>query len=289
MIDFQYHTPNTLEEVFDLLNTYGDDARVMAGGTALVIQMKQRLLQPEHVISLRKIAGLSEIKKSDEGIYLGALCTQRAVETDPLVSELVPLISYAYGRIATPRIRHMATVGGGLVHGDPSQDPPPSLIALGARVILSSASDQRELMVEDFYLDYYETDVRQGEVLTGLIVPVAPSGSGTAYLKFLPRTADDYATVSAAAVVSRASDNTCQDLKLVLGSVGVTPIRASEAEKCLIGQSLTDENIRAAVATVKEIVDPLEDYRGSADYKRDMAEVFARRAIEKAVEDIVDI
>ncbi len=289
MIDFQYHTPNTLEEVFDLLNTYGDDARVMAGGTALVIQMKQRLLQPEHVINLRKIAGLSEIKKSDEGIYVGALCTQRAVETHPLVSELVPLISYAYGRIATPRIRHMATVGGGLVHGDPSQDPPPSLIALGARVILSSASDQRELLLEDFYLDYYETDVREGEVLTDLVVPAAPRGSGTSYLKFLPRTADDYATVSAAAVVSRTSDNTCQDLRLVLGSVGVTPIRAVEAEKLLIGQSLTDENIRSAVATVKHVVDPLEDYRGSADYKRDMAEVFARRAIERAVENIVDI
>ena len=289
MIDFQYHTPNTLEEVFDLLNTYGDDARVMAGGTALVIQMKQRLLQPEHVINLRKVAGLSEIKKSDEGIYVGALCTQRAVETHPLVAELVPLISYAYGRIATPRIRHMATVGGGLVHGDPSQDPPPSLIALGARVILSSASDQRELLLEDFYLDYYETDVREGEVLTDLVVPAAPRGSGTSYLKFLPRTADDYATVSAAAVVSRTSDNTCQDLRLVLGSVGVTPIRAVEAEKLLIGQSLTDENIRSAVATVKHVVDPLEDYRGSADYKRDMAEVFARRAIERAVENIVDI
>ena len=289
MIDFQYHTPNTLEEVFDLLNTYGEDARVMAGGTALVIQMKQRLLQPEHVINLRKIAGLSGINKSEDGIQIGSLCTQRAVETDPLVSEIVPLVANAYGRIATPRIRHMATVGGGLVHGDPSQDPPPSLIALGARVILTSDSGERELMLEDFYLDYYETDVREGEVLTALIVPAAPIGSGTAYLKFLPRTADDYATVSAAAVVCRASDNTCEDLKLVLGSVGVTPIRAVEAEQRLIGKSLTDENIRAAVATVKAVVDPLEDYRGSADYKRDMAEVFARRAIERAVEDIVDI
>jgi len=289
MIDFQYHTPNTLEEVFDLLTKYGEDARVMGGGTALVIQMKQRLLQPEHVISLRKIVGLAEIEKSDEGIHVGALCTQRAIETNPLVSELVPLVAYAYSRIATPRIRHMATVGGGLVHGDPSQDPPPSLIALRASIILSSVSGDREIMLEDFYLDYYETDVRQGEVLTRLSIPVAPSGSGTAYLKFLPRTADDYATVSAAAVVSRTNDNICQDVKLVLGSVGVTPIRAAEAEKSLIGQPLTDENIRAAVATVKDIVDPLEDYRGSADYKRDMAEVFARRAIEKAVENIVDI
>ena len=108
MIDFQYHTPNTLEEVFDLLNTYGEDARVMAGGTALVIQMKQRLLQPEHVINLRKIAGLSGINKSEDGIQIGSLCTQRAVETDPLVSEIVPLVanSSTMQSLSAPSFQH---------------------------------------------------------------------------------------------------------------------------------------------------------------------------------------
>ncbi|MFB3097294.1 MAG: xanthine dehydrogenase family protein subunit M [Dehalococcoidia bacterium] len=289
MIDFQYHNAGSLEEVFDLLETHGDNARVMAGGTALVIMMKQRLAQPEHVVSLRRIPGLANIQESQQvpgGVEIGPLCTQRAMEVSPLMRERLPLVAYAYSRIATPRIRHMATVGGGLVHGDPSQDPPPSLIALGASVVMTSASGQRQLPVEELYLDYYETDVKPGEVLTSLVIPPAPPGSGAAYLKFLPRTADDYATVSAAAVVTRTGDNLCEDLRLVLGSVGVTPVRAVESENLLRGQPLTDENIRAAAAAVKDVIDPLDDYRGSADYKREMAEVFARRAIEKALEGI---
>ncbi len=289
MIDFQYHNATSLAEVFDLLNTHGDDARVMAGGTALVIQMKQRLAQPEHVVSLKRVPGLANISESQQisgGVEIGALCTQRAVETSPLIHERLPLVAYAYSRIATPRIRQMATVGGGLVHGDPSQDPPPTLIALGAKAVLTSESGQREVPLEDFYVDYYETDVAAGEVLTSLVVPPAPAGSGAAYLKFLPRTADDYATVSAAAVVTKGPEGECQDLRLVLGSVGVTPLRASLSEDMLKGQPLTDENIRAAAAAVKDIVDPLEDYRGSADYKRDMAEVFTRRAIEQALANI---
>lgn len=289
MIDFQYHNANSLEEVFDLLETHGDNARVMAGGTALVIMMKQRLMQPEHVVSLRRIPGLANIQESGQvpgGVEIGPLCTQRAMEVSPLMRERLPLVADAYSRIATPRIRHMATVGGGLVHGDPSQDPPPSLIALGASVVMTSSSGQRELPLQEFYLDYYETDVRPGEVLTSLVIPPAPPGSGAAYLKFLPRTADDYATVSAAAVVTRSSENLCEDLRLVLGSVGVTPVRAVESEKLLRGQPLTDENIRAAAAAVKDVIDPLDDYRGSAEYKREMAEVFARRAIVKALEGI---
>jgi len=200
--------------------------------------------------------------------------------------ERLPLVAYAYSCIATPRIRHMATVGGGLVHGDPSQDPPPSLIALGASVVMTSSSGQRELPLEELYLDYYETDVRPGEILTSLVIPPAPPGSGAAYLKFLPRTADDYATVSAAAVVTRGEDNLCEDLRLVLGSVGVTPVRMVESENMLRGQPLIDENIRAAAAAVKDVIDPLDDYRGSAEYKREMAEVFARRAIEQALQGI---
>ncbi len=289
MIDFEYHNASSLEEVFDLLKTHGDNARVMAGGTALVIMMKQRLMQPEHVVSLRRIPGLANIQEARQapgGVEIGPLCTQRAMEISPLMQERLPLVADAYSRIATPRIRHMATVGGGLVHGDPSQDPPPSLIALGASVVMTSSGGQRELPLEEFYLDYYETDVRPGEVLTSLVIPPAPSGSGAAYLKFLPRTADDYATVSAAAVVTRGGDNLCEDLRLVLGSVGVTPVRAVESEHLLRGQPLTDENIRAAAAAVKDVIDPLDDFRGSAEYKREMAEVFARRAIEKALEGI---
>ncbi|MCH8800535.1 MAG: xanthine dehydrogenase family protein subunit M [Chloroflexi bacterium] len=283
MIDFEYHAPTSLDEVFGLLDQYGDDARVMAGGTALVIQMKQRLSQPSHVVGLRRVGGLNSIEKTPEGVRIGALCTQRQVENSPLIGEEFPLLADTFRKVATPRIRNMATIGGGLVNGDPNQDPPPSLIALGASVVMTSKKGDRVVALEDLFIDYYETDVQPGEVLTSVLVPRAPSGSGSVYLKFLPRTADDYGTVSVAAVVSREQNGDCKDIRIVLGSVGVTPIRAKQAEDALRGKPLTDENIRAAAALVKDAVDPLEDFRGSAEYKTDMAEVFARRAVEQAM------
>ncbi len=283
MIDFEYHAPTSLDQVFDLLDQYGDDSRVMAGGTALVIQMKQRLSQPGHVIGMRRVGGLSAIESTPEGLKIGALCTQRQIVSSEMVAKELPLITDTFRKVATPRIRNMATIGGGLVNGDPNQDPPPSLIALGASVVMTSKSGDRVVPLEEFFIDYYETDVQPGEILTSVLVPHAPAGSGSVYLKFLPRTADDYGTVNVAAVVSKEQDGTCQDVRIVLGAAGVTPIRAKDAEDALRGKPLTDENIRAAAALVKDAVDPLEDFRGSAEYKTDMAEVFARRAVEQAM------
>ena len=285
MHDFQFHGPSSLEDAFALLEEHGEDARLMSGGTALVLQMKQRFSQPGQVIGLRRIPGLSNIEETaDGGFRIGALCTQRQVETSPLVAGRLPLVGQAYHHVATPRIRNMATVGGGLAHGDPNQDPPPALIALGASVVLSSANGgQRILPAEELFLDYFETDVRPGEIITGLVIPPTQSGAGAAYLKFLPRTADDYATVSVAAVITPDEAGNCRDVRIVLGSVGLTPIRATAAEDILRGQPLTDENIRAAAATVQAAVDPLDDHRGSAEYKREMAEVFTRRAIAQAL------
>ena len=283
MIDFEYHAPTSLDQVFDLLDKYGDDSRVMAGGTALVIQMKQRLSQPGHVIGMRRVGSLNAIESTPEGLRIGALCTQRQIENSELVGKELPLVADTFRKVATPRIRNMATIGGGLVNGDPNQDPPPSLIALGASAVMTSKSGDRVVLLEEFFIDYYETDVQPGEILTSVMVPHAPVGSGSVYLKFLPRTADDYGTVNVAAVVSKEQDGTCKDVRIVLGAAGVTPIRAKDAEDALRGKPLTDENIRAAAVLVKDAVDPLEDFRGSADYKTDMAEVFARRAVEQAM------
>ena len=295
MIDFEFHSPTSLGEAFDLLQRYGEDGRLMAGGTGLVLQMKQRLSQPGHVISLKKIPGLDTVTAGSNGdgaspevgaLEVGALCTHRRLETNSLVQQRVPLVAQTYSRVATTRIRSMATVGGGLVHGDPNEDPPPTLIALGASAELASAGGVRVVPVEDLFLDYYETDVRPGEILTSVTIPPQPRGSGGIYLKFLPKTADDYATVSVAAVVTPGENNVCRDVKIVLGSVGMTPVHATGAEEILKGQPLTEENIAACAAAVKDAVDPLDDFRGSADYKREMAEVFTRRAIQQALAQI---
>ena len=289
MIDFEFHSPASLDDALEMLDRYGGDARLMAGGTALVLQMKQRFAQPAHVIGLRPLAqtgGLGAVEETDGVLRIGSLCTLRRLEDHPLLRARIPLLAETVSRVATRRIRSMATIGGALVNGDPNQDPPPSLIALGASVELTSSSGSRICPVEDLFIDYYETDVRPGEALTAVNVPAPAEDTSGAYLKFLPRTAEDYATVSVAAVVSRRPDNTCRDVRIALGAVGTTPVRARAAEGMLRGQELTEAAIRAAAATVPDTVDPLDDFRGSADYKREMAGVLTRRAVMQALSTI---
>ncbi|HWP28430.1 MAG TPA: xanthine dehydrogenase family protein subunit M [Chloroflexota bacterium] len=285
MIDFDYRAPTSLDEALALLQQYGDDARVIAGGTALIIMMKQRLVQPGLLVSLRRVGGLEGVRADNGNLHLGAMTTHRAVETDPIVRQRWPLLAETYRHVATVRIRNMATVGGGIVHGDPNQDPPPALIALDARARLRSATGEREVPLQQFFRDYYETDVQPGEVLTEIVVPAPPAGAGWSWKKFLPRTADDYATVSVACWLTlEPGTNRCRDLRVALGSVGTTPVRAEPVEAALRGQELTPERLREASHLVEGQVDPISDFRGSADYKRDMAVVWTRRALEEALQ-----
>ena len=284
MNSFQYHAPETLDEALSLLDRHGDDATLIAGGTALVLFMKQRLVQPEHLISLRRVPDLGGINVSNGGIWLGAMATHRDVETSPVVAEHVPLLSETYRHVATPRIRNMATVGGGLVHADPNLDPPPGLIAVGAEVFLKSSTGERSLPVEELFLDYYETALKPGEIVTGVAVPEPPPNTGGAFIEFLPRTADDYATVLAAATLTLSEDGTvCRDVRIGLGSVGSTPVRAKGAEEVLRGRDVSPELIHRAAEAVEPEVDPMDDFRGSAGYKTRMAVVFTRRALERAL------
>ncbi|HLH22364.1 MAG TPA: xanthine dehydrogenase family protein subunit M [Chloroflexota bacterium] len=285
MIDFDYQAPAQLDEALALLQQHGDDARVIAGGTALVIMMKQRLVQPQLLVSLRRIPELEQVRADNGTLHLGATATHRAVETSPIVRDRWPLLAETYRHVATVRIRNMATVGGGVVHGDPNQDPPPALIALDAKARLRSASGEREVPLQSFFLDYYETDVQPGEVLTEIVVPEQPRDAGWSWVKFLPRTADDYATVSVACLLSLENgSNRCREARIALGSAATTPVRADAAENALRGQELTPERLREAAQLVAGQVDPISDFRGSSDYKRDMAVVWTRRALEQALQ-----
>lgn len=284
MKSFGFHSPETLEEVFELLEKFGEEAKLVAGGTALVIMMKQNLVRPSALISLRRLPEFREIHSENGTLSLGALVTHAEVETSTLVRERVPVLAETYHHVATLRVRNMATVGGGLVHGDPNQDPPPALIALQARFRLKSQAGTQEIPAEDFFLDYYETAVKPGEILAEVRVPRPSPRSGQAYLKFLPRTADDYATVGVAASVTLSPDGTkCEEVRIGLGCLGPTPLRAREAEEVLRGQEPGPEAIREAAEKAKVITDPLSDHRGSAEYKREMAGVFVGRALEQAL------
>jgi carbon-monoxide dehydrogenase medium subunit len=280
---FDYRVPRTVDEALAILREYGEDARIIAGGTALVTMLRQRLVRPSCLVSLRDVQGLDRIDATNGSLRFGALVTHRAAETSPLVRERIPVLAETFRRVATVRIRHMATLGGALAHADPNQDPPVTLLALGARVQVSGAGGQRELAMDEFFRDYYESALEPGEIVTGVTVPVPPAGSGAAFVKFLPRTADDYATVAVAAIVTSDGDR-CRDARIALGSVGVTPLRGRAAEALLSGERFSPGLAEAAGEAVKGEVDPLSDHRGSAGYKRDMAAVMVRRALTQAWE-----
>lgn len=282
MRDFIYHAPTSLDEALSLLEQYGEDARPIAGGTAMVNLLKQNLVYADHLVGLGKVPGLRGITRSNGDLRIGALTRHREVERSADVAEAAPLLQEAYSRVATVRIRNMATVGGGLTHADPAQDPPPALMALGARAVLASSSGMRELPVEDLFVDYYETALQPDELLTEVVVPAQPPDARAVYLKFLPRTEDDYATVAIAAL-ARVENGVCADVRVALGAVAPTPVRATAVEAALQGQPVTGDAIRSAAEAVAGQVDPLADFRGSSEYKRDMAVVFTRRALEQVL------
>jgi carbon-monoxide dehydrogenase medium subunit len=281
---FDYRAPRSLDEALAILGEHGEDARVIAGGTALVTMMRQRLVQPRCLVSLRDVPGLERIE-ANGGLRLGALVTHREAEISPLVRERLPVLAETFRRVATVRVRHMATVGGALAHADPNQDPPVTLLALGATVEVRGARGARGIPVADFFRDYYETALAAGELVTAVTVPSLPAATGAAFLKFLPRTADDYATVAAAAIVTLEPDGArCREARVALGSVGVTPLRATSAERLLAGEALGAGLLRAAGEAAKTAVDPLSDHRGSAAYKREMTGVMVGRALGQAWE-----
>ena len=275
---FDYHEPRALAEALELLDHYGEDAHLMAGGTATVLLMRQGLLRPGHVIALRRIDELGGIARTpDGGLRLGAMATHRAVERSADAFAYSPALTDAFASVATIRIRNQATVGGNLAHADPAQDPPPMLAALGATVTVRSTQGERSLAVEELAVDHFTTSLAHNEVITEVILPPLEPGTRETYLKFLPRTADDYATVSVAATLRFTADRTIAETRIVLGAVGPTPMRARRVENALRGQPTA--RIRDALDLVRDEIDPADDLRGSAAYKREMARVWMGRAL----------
>ena len=281
---YDYHEPREVAEALHLLVKHGEDAHLIAGGTATVLLLRQGLIRPGHVISLRAIGALSGIGPAhDGGLRIGATATHRQAERSADVRALSPALTNAFASVATVRIRNQATVGGSLAHADPAQDPPPMLAALGAAVTAVSPRGARSIAVEDLTVDHFTTTLAGDEIITEVIVPPLAPGTRATYVKFLPRTADDYATVSVAAAM-RLADGVVADARIVLGAVGPTPIRARAAEAALAGAKPSRERLAQAAALVRDEVDPLDDLRGSAEYKREMARVWTERALLALVE-----
>ena len=282
MIRFDYLEPANLADAFSLLEKHGDGARVIAGGTSLIIWMRQRLLMPRVIISLARIPDLDTIRfDPDDGLRIGAAARHRDIELSPAVKQHYPLLHETFRKVAQPRIRNMGTIGGNLAGGDPLTDPGASLMALDAELTLRSGNAARTMSVEEFFVDYYQTALEPGELLTEIRVP-PPQRPGWSHIKFTPRSVEDFATVGVA-VTLRAQGGSCEDVRLALNSVASTIMRAKRAEEVLRGHSLSDEALRRAGDVAASEVDPVDDNRGSADYKRDLVKVLVRRAAEQAV------
>jgi carbon-monoxide dehydrogenase medium subunit len=283
MIKFDYHEPMTLKKAFSLMEKHGDHARVIAGGTSLIIMMRQRLLMPKVVISLARIPKFDKITyNAKEGLRIGAGARHRDIELAPAVQKHYPLLHETFRKVAQPRIRNMGTVGGNLAAGDPLTDPGASLIALDAEVTLTSSKGQRRLSLDDFFIDYYQTALEPGELLTEIHVP-PPQRSGWSHIKFTPRSIEDFATVGVA-ITLQAKNGTCEDVRLGLNSVGPTIVHAKKAEESLRGKPITDATLQEMGEVAATECDPMDDNRGSAEYKREMVKVLVRRAAQDALQ-----
>ena len=281
---FQYHAPATLDEALSLLDDYGPDAKVLAGGQSLIPLMKLQLAAPEHIVDINRIPGLADIREENGHLHIGCLTRESDLDSSGLVRTGYPILHDTTSVIADPLVRNMATVGGNLAHGDPANDHPATMVALGASVVATGSGGERVIPVADFFDGPLSTVLAQGEILTAIRVPTPPAGSGNAYLK-LERKVGDYATAGVAVAITM-SGGVCQQAGIGLTNAGLTPVKATNAEVFLAGKSLDDETIREAALLAASEAKPMADLRGSEEYKRDMVRVLTGRALRLAIERV---
>jgi len=282
--DFEYLTPKTLEEALTLLDKYGDECKVIAGGQSLLILMKQGLVAPEYLIDIKGITELNYIKSdAKEGLRIGALTPHRAIEKSPVMRNGFAVLAEMENRLASIQTRNWGTIGGNLCHGDPAGDPAPVLIALNANLKMASLKGERNMAVEDFSLDYFETALEPGELLTEIVVPPVPPHTGTAYTKFT-MIESDLATVGVAVSITLgSSDDICQDVRVALGAAAPTPMRAKQAEVVLRGKKITDNLLKEAGEIASTEAEPISDIYASEEYRRELVKVLVKRVGKEAL------
>jgi carbon-monoxide dehydrogenase medium subunit len=280
---FEYHAPASIGEAAELLATLGDGAKILSGGQSLIPLMKLRLASPPHLIDINRIPGLDQIREADGFLRIGALVREADLEESEIVRGRYPLLLDTCQVIADPIVRNLATVGGNLAHGDPANDHPATMLALGAEVVAVGRRGERRLPVASFFTGPFTTALELDEILTEIRVPVPPARSGGAYVK-LERKVGDFATAAVAVQLTLAADGTCARAGIALTSVGPTAIRAERAEEALTGQRPDEGVIKRAAELAAAASQPSEDLRGSVEYKRDLVRVLAARALRRALE-----
>jgi aerobic carbon-monoxide dehydrogenase medium subunit len=278
---FEYSSPKTLSEAISLLQQHGPDAKVLAGGQSLIPLMKLRMAAPTHLIDLNGIRDLSYIRESDGYLTIGALTRESELDSSDLIRKKYPIIADTAAVIADPLVRNMATVGGNLAHADPANDHPATMLALGTEVVATGPKGTRKIPLTDFFTGLFTTALSPDEILTELRIPAPPPRSGGAYLK-VERKVGDFAAAAVAVQVTLEGD-TIRRAGIGLTNVGTTPIKATRAEKALVGKTADEKTIEEAARLASTEADPNDDLRGSAEYKRDLVRVLTARALRLAI------
>ena len=281
--EFEYQAPKTLDEALRALGRHGDEAKILAGGHSLLPMMKLRLASPRYVVDIGRIRGMDYIREERDKIAIGALVTHAQVIASELLRAKCPLLPETASEIGDMQVRNRGTIGGSIAHADPAADYPASILALDADMVVQSSSGKRTIPAADFFVDLLTTQIRPGEILTEIRVPIKRANEGTAYKKF-HQPASGFAIVGAAARVISGKAGQIEDIALGMTGVGSKAYRATAVEKSLRGKTASEPLIAEACAKAAQGVDPLGDIFASAEYRREMASVFARRAITSALE-----
>lgn len=280
---FAYLRPKTLPEAIAFLQQHGDDAKILSGGQSLIPMMKFRLARPGYLIDINRIPGLSYIKEEGGFLKIGGLTREAELEASPLIRSKYPIIFDTARAIADPQVRNLATLAGNLAHGDPANDHPATMVALGAQVVAFGPQGERVLPIETFFVTLFTTQLQPDEIISEIRIPVPPPRSGGAYFK-LERKVGDFATAAAAAQVTLNGNGLCQKSGIALTNVGPTPIKAQKAEDSLRGKKLDAASVSHAAQLAADEAQPSSDLRGPAEYKRGLVKELTRRALLRAAE-----
>jgi carbon-monoxide dehydrogenase medium subunit len=280
---FEYFSPGTLDEAIALLQKLGPEAKLLSGGQSLIPMMKLRILSPQHIVDINRIPDLDYVSESDGHLKIGALAREHQLESSDVVNSKLPILADTAKHIADPLVRSQATVCGNLAHGDPANDHPATMLALGATVVATGPKGQREIAIADFFPGLFTTALEPEEILTEIKIPLPAAKSGGAYLK-LERKVGDFATAGVAVQLTLDDAGNCQKAGVGLTNVGMTPIKATKTEAFLAGKTLDEATIKQASEIAASESQPTDDIRGSADYKRDLVRVLTARALTRALE-----
>ena len=277
---FEYHAPDSVEEAVDLLAEYGDEAKVLAGGQSLIPLLALRLAHPEHLVDISRIPELTVLDVSD-GLRLGPAVRQRAAETSRAVAAAVPLLPTALRHIGHAAIRNRGTIGGSLAHADPAAELPTVLLVLDGEVTATSRAGSRVLSAVQFFSGFLETALSAEEILSEVRLPGWPDGAGWSFREF-SRRSGDFALTGVAVVLQLGAGGLIADARIGLSGVSISPVRATRAERSLVGQAPSEELWRAAAAEVSADLSPPSDLHATSNYRRQLAATLSRRALAEA-------